>query len=110
MDKTTSRGKLGVAVAGLVIGALGLSACSSSGGGSGGSGGTVGVSLILKTLSNPYFVSMQKDAEAAAKKDNVKLTVAAGKRTATPRRRSARSTTRSPAATRASSSPPTATR
>ncbi len=42
-------------------------------------GKTVGVSLILKTLSNPYFVSMQKDAEAAAKKDNVKLSVAAGK-------------------------------
>jgi fructose transport system substrate-binding protein len=42
-------------------------------------GATVGVSLILKTLTNPYFVSMQKDAEAAAKKDNVKLSVAAGK-------------------------------
>ena len=37
-------------------------------------GKTVGVSLILKTLTNPYFVSMKKDAEAAAKKDNVKLT------------------------------------
>jgi fructose transport system substrate-binding protein len=32
----------------------------------------------LKTLTNPYFVSMQKDAEAAAAKDNVTLTVAAG--------------------------------
>jgi fructose transport system substrate-binding protein len=39
----------------------------------------VGVSLILKTLSNPYFVSMEKDAQAAAAKDNVHLTVAAGK-------------------------------
>jgi fructose transport system substrate-binding protein len=38
----------------------------------------VGVSLILKTLSNPYFVSMQKDAQAEAQKDNVSLTVAAG--------------------------------
>jgi fructose transport system substrate-binding protein len=38
----------------------------------------VGVSLILKTLSNPYFVSMENDAKAAAAKDNVKLTVAAG--------------------------------
>ncbi|BEP14196.1 sugar ABC transporter substrate-binding protein [Acidothermaceae bacterium B102] len=46
---------------------------------SGGSTGKkVGVSLILKTLSNPYFVSMQKDAKAAAAKDNVDLTVAAG--------------------------------
>jgi fructose transport system substrate-binding protein len=41
--------------------------------------GTVGVSLILKTLSNPYFVSMQKDAQAEAAKDKVKLTVSAGK-------------------------------
>ena len=37
----------------------------------------MGVALILKTLTNPYFVSMQKDAEAAASKDNVSLTVAA---------------------------------
>ena len=41
--------------------------------------GKVGVSLILKTLSNPYFVSMRKDAETEAKKDGVSLTVAAGK-------------------------------
>jgi len=57
-----------------------LAACNN--GSSGGSGGSsskqVGVSLILKTLSNPYFVSMEKDAKAAAAKDNVKLTVAAG--------------------------------
>lgn len=38
----------------------------------------MGVSLILKTLSNPYFVTMEKDAQAAAAKDNVHLTVAAG--------------------------------
>ena len=50
---------------------------SSSSGGSGG-GAKVGVSLILKTLTNPYFVSMEKDAKAAAAKDNVNLTVAAG--------------------------------
>jgi fructose transport system substrate-binding protein len=37
------------------------------------------VSLILKTLSNPYFVSMEKDAKTEAAKDNVTLTVAAGK-------------------------------
>ena len=41
-------------------------------------GQTVGVSLILKTLTNPYFVTMKSDAEAAAAKDGVKLTVAAG--------------------------------
>lgn len=63
-----------------------LAACSSSsgstaagsGGSSGGSGSPVGVSLILKTLTNPYFVSMENDAKAAAAKDNVTLTVAAG--------------------------------
>ena len=43
------------------------------------SGEKVGVSLILKTLGNPFFVSMQKDAQANADKLNVKLTVAAGK-------------------------------
>src|SRR6201995_5628279 len=68
-------------LAGVSIGVLGrglgLAACSSSSGGSGG-GGQVGVSLILKTLSNPYFVSMEKDAKTEAAKDGVKLTVAAG--------------------------------
>jgi fructose transport system substrate-binding protein len=75
------------------VAAVGLAACvtasvaacsSSSGtatsGGSGGSGSgsPVGVSLILKTLTNPYFVSMENDAKTAAAKDNVTLTVAAG--------------------------------
>jgi fructose transport system substrate-binding protein len=61
-----------------------LAACSSSSssssgsGTSAGSGSKVGVSLILKTLTNPYFVSMENDAKAAAAKDNVNLTVAAG--------------------------------
>jgi fructose transport system substrate-binding protein len=79
-----------VAAAGLLAGSLVLAACgssssgssSSSGASSGGAaagGGKVGVSLILKTLSNPYFVSMRKDAETEAAKDNVNLSVAAGK-------------------------------
>jgi fructose transport system substrate-binding protein len=42
-------------------------------------GKKVGVTLILKTLTNPYFVSMAKDAKTAAAKDNVTLSVAAGK-------------------------------
>ncbi len=42
-------------------------------------GEQVGVSLILKTLSNPFFVSMQKDAQANADALGVNLTVAAGK-------------------------------
>ncbi len=41
--------------------------------------GKVGVTLILKTLSNAFFVSMQKDAQANADKLGVNLTVAAGK-------------------------------
>jgi fructose transport system substrate-binding protein len=65
----------------LALGAGALAACSSGGGSGGGSGSNkkVGVALVLKTLSNPYFVSMEKDAKAQAAKDNVKLTVAAGK-------------------------------
>jgi fructose transport system substrate-binding protein len=51
---------------------------SASSGSTSASGQTVGVSLILKTLTNPYFVTMKNDAEADAAKDGVKLTVAAG--------------------------------
>lgn len=40
--------------------------------------GQVGVSLILKTQTNPYFVSMKESAEQQALKDNVHLSVAAG--------------------------------
>ncbi len=86
------RGRLIMGAAALTAAAVTLAACSSgssgsssssaaSGGsaaGGGGSGKKVGVSLILKTLSNPYFVSMEKDAKAEAAKDNVSLTVAAG--------------------------------
>ena len=71
----TRRGAL--AGVGLLVASLALTACGSSGGGS--SGGKTGGSLILKTLSNPYFVSMEKDAKTEASKDGVSLTVAAGK-------------------------------
>lgn len=37
-----------------------------------------GVSLILKTQTNPYFVAMKKAAEVQAAKDGVRLSVAAG--------------------------------
>lgn len=81
-----SRRTRAAAVGAVVCLSAALAACGSSdsgsgssdGSASGGSGKQVGVSLILKTLTNPYFVSMQKDAETAAAKDNVKLTVAAG--------------------------------
>jgi len=61
--------------------ALVAAACSSSSkgtGGTGNSGKKVGITLVLKTLTNPYFVTMKKDALAEAAKDNVDLTVAAG--------------------------------
>ncbi|MGO4533463.1 substrate-binding domain-containing protein [Leifsonia sp. 2MCAF36] len=57
--------------------ALGLAACSGSGSGSGSD--KVGVSLIVKTTTNPYFVSMEDAAKADAAKDGVTLTLAAGK-------------------------------
>jgi fructose transport system substrate-binding protein len=56
----------------------GSAGSSASTGSASASGQTVGVSLILKTLTNPYFVTMKNDAEAAAAKDGVRLTVAAG--------------------------------
>lgn len=74
-----------VATAGIALAAaVSLAACGSSGSSGsapsgGSSSGPVGVSLILKTLTNPYFVSMENDAKAAATKDGVTLTVAAGK-------------------------------
>jgi fructose transport system substrate-binding protein len=56
----------------------GASSSAAAGGSSAASGQKVGVALILKTLSNPYFVSMKQDAEAAAAQNGVNLTVAAG--------------------------------
>ena len=39
----------------------------------------IGVALITKDSTNPFFVAMQKGAKADADKNNVKLTVASGK-------------------------------
>jgi fructose transport system substrate-binding protein len=41
-------------------------------------GKSVKVALILKTFSNPYFVSMEKSAKADAKKLGIQLVVSAG--------------------------------
>jgi fructose transport system substrate-binding protein len=62
------------AVAGLVAG----TASSSQAAAGHAAGKTVKVALILKTFSNPYFVSMEKSAKADAKKLGVQLTVSAG--------------------------------
>src|SRR4051812_31938610 len=60
---------------------LGTSACSASGGASAAKADAdeVGVTLIVKTTSNPFFVAMQNGAKAAAKDAGVTLTLAAGK-------------------------------
>jgi fructose transport system substrate-binding protein len=42
-------------------------------------GDPVAVTLITKDSINPFFVAMQQGAQAAADKDNVTLTIAAGK-------------------------------
>jgi fructose transport system substrate-binding protein len=67
----------------LTLGALSLSACggSSPSTSSTGSASTekVGVSLIVKTTTNPYFVSMQDGAKKAAEAGGVDLKLAAGK-------------------------------
>src|SRR5829696_7070344 len=52
-----------------------LAAC----GGDSGSGGDSGVALITKTDTNPFFVSMQEGASAAAKENGLSLNSGAGK-------------------------------
>ena len=68
----------------------------------GGNGDKSGVSLIINTQTNPYFVSMKQAAQKAAVESGAHLSVASGQATATRSRRSTRSTPRSLAATRAS--------
>lgn len=60
--------------------ALAFTGCASSGGSNGsGSDDEIGVSLIVKTTTNPFFVAMQDGAKEAADKLGVDLTLAAGK-------------------------------
>jgi fructose transport system substrate-binding protein len=51
----------------------------SSEGGGGGGGEKVAVTLITKTSTNPFFIAMQKGAQAAGQKNGVSITTAAGK-------------------------------
>jgi fructose transport system substrate-binding protein len=62
----------------LATATLGLAACAPAGS-PGGDGEEIGVSLIVKTNSNPFFIAMQEGAEAAAADAGVSLTLAAGK-------------------------------
>ncbi|GAA1760573.1 substrate-binding domain-containing protein [Agromyces humatus] len=62
--------------------ALAFTGCASSGSASGAAEGgdePIGVSLIVKTTTNPFFVAMQDGAETAAEDLGVELTFAAGK-------------------------------
>ena len=66
-----------VTTSALTIGAaLALTGCGSD---DGSDEDGVGVSLIVKTTTNPFFVSMQEGAEAAAEEIGVELTFAAGR-------------------------------
>ncbi len=63
--------------------ALTLTGCAGNSGASPSEGtdgeGEIGVSLIVKTNSNPFFIAMQEGAQAAAEANGVSLTLAAGK-------------------------------
>lgn len=65
----------------LTLATLSLSACggSSTATSNEGSAEKIGVSLIVKTTSNPFFVSMQDGAKEAAAAEGVDLKLAAGK-------------------------------
>ena len=69
------------AAASLVLSACGGGGDSAEPGGSAGGGGgeQLAVTLITKTATNPFFISMQKGAEEAGKTNNVDITTAAGK-------------------------------
>ncbi len=77
MTRTPIR-RLSAGLALALVGTLALAACGSSDGGGEGDG-DVGVSLIVKTTTNPFFVAMQDGAKKAAKEEGVDLTLAAGK-------------------------------
>ncbi len=73
VDRLTASGVVRRAAATLLV--LCLAALVSS---CGGNEGKTGVSLIIKTQTNPYFVSMKQAAQAEAKRSGAHLSVAAG--------------------------------
>jgi len=79
LNRTTGNKALRVIALGAVVAtaALGLAGCSNNAGP--GDKDSIGVALIVKTNSNPFFVAMQDGAESAADEAGVKLTLAAGK-------------------------------
>ncbi len=82
LNRSTSRTRLrGLLAVGAIasLSAFGLAGCSGTSAG-GASDSTIGVALIVKTTTNPYFVAMEDAAKADAAKAGVKLTLAAGKK------------------------------
>jgi len=80
LTRQRRRGRLGVVAFGALV-TLTVAACGSSASAGNPSASTaqkVGVALILKNFTNPYFVSMKNDAQAEATKIGVDLTVTAG--------------------------------
>lgn len=77
------RKALTAAAAGIGIGAMLLTGCSSGGGDAGNPGGSDGdttyITLITKDPDNHFWTAMVDGAEKAAEGNNVELTVAAGK-------------------------------
>ncbi|MFB9376199.1 substrate-binding domain-containing protein [Kineococcus gynurae] len=62
-----------------LVATLGLAACGGDAGTGSTGDGAIEVSLITKESTNPFFVAMQKGAQAEADKEGVKLTIGAGK-------------------------------
>jgi fructose transport system substrate-binding protein len=81
LSSKSAKTRLLAAGAVLTLGALSLTACGggSTPSSSGNTNEKIGVSLIVKTTSNPFFVSMQDGAKKAAAADGVDLKLAAGK-------------------------------
>ena len=80
MSHRSNRSRLSRIVLSITVGALalsGLGACSS--GGSSEAKSTVRVTLIVKTLDNPYFIALQDAAKAEAKAEGIDLALASGK-------------------------------
>ena len=79
LNRITGKTALRAVALGAVIAtaALGLAGCTGSTGTT--SDDKIGVALIVKTNSNPFFVAMQDGAKAAADDAGVSLTLAAGK-------------------------------
>jgi fructose transport system substrate-binding protein len=77
--------RLGAALALTAAASLAFAACGGGDTGGAGSEGSpaegeeIAVTLITKTATNPFFISMQKGAEEAGKANNVTITTAAGK-------------------------------